>query len=131
MAMSMAYALLFGGLRLLDAPPRGFLLISVFVTWVGLAQAALYGGKRPRLASLWAGGVVGLGTSVLFMINNLRREPMVLRDPTVLLFLALLGFPYWITLWIFLAYVAGAFVAGVLLIADNIRLRFQRQPAPR
>ena len=49
------YAVLFATLTSLGVPPAWFLFITVFITGVGVSQAVLFGGQRPRDASLLAG----------------------------------------------------------------------------
>ena len=134
MAVSTASALLFGVLRLLGVGPWGFFLISAFLTWVALAQAVLYGGKRPRLASLWAGGAVGLGGACWLALNNLLWHWSYLRRPGDFFFM-LFGLValccYGFAIWAFLGYLTGTLVAGVFLIADGIRRRFSAALPPR
>lgn len=133
LSVSTASALLFGVLRLLGAGPWGFFLISAFLTWVALAQAVLYGGKRPRLASLWAGGAVGLVGACWLSQNNLPWQWSLLRGPWdffLLLFGLVVSCSCGFAFWAFLGYLAGALIAGVFLIADGIRRRLQRRPAP-
>jgi len=52
------YSVFFALLRWHDAPPVVFVEATVFVTGVGLSQMLLFGGKRPRAASLVSGGVL-------------------------------------------------------------------------
>jgi hypothetical protein len=52
------YALLFSLLKALGTPPTQFLTVVGFCTLVGFGQAALFRGKKPRLASFLVGGVV-------------------------------------------------------------------------
>jgi Putative addiction module component len=53
-----AYGVLLGVLAALRMPPIITLDIAIFVTAVGLAQAFLFGGRKPRRASVISGGVV-------------------------------------------------------------------------
>jgi ribosomal protein S18 acetylase RimI-like enzyme len=55
--LTTAFALLFSLMRTLGAPPQVFLLVAGLFLAVTLAQILLFEGKKPRQASLWAGGV--------------------------------------------------------------------------
>jgi hypothetical protein len=59
------YALLFGALKSLRSPPAAFAIVGVFPACIGLAQMLLFGGKRPREASIIAGSVFFVLASII------------------------------------------------------------------
>ena len=58
MLITAFFAVLFAVLRCLDAHPIVFVVVAGFVTVVGLSQAILFSGKRPRRASVVTGSVL-------------------------------------------------------------------------
>lgn len=114
MLITAFFAVLFGLLSWLDAPPVVFVVVGVFVTVVGLAQAILYSGKKPRKASVVAGSAVGVVVSMIwcvFLVFAVGGRPRIG------------GFLCWFPLWIafcagvgaVLGYVAGCLIASVFL----------------
>ena len=109
-----AYAFLFAGLRAMDASPWIFAIIAGFITVVGIAQAVLLGGRKPRLSSMIAGGVclaiiaLGLATSRGHGAVSLLMFVLV---PSL--------FPG--TLF---GYLAGTLVGGIFLVAEKLRSCF-------
>jgi len=105
LGLLVVFALGFGLLRWLNAPPSVFIGVTLFVLLVGLGQAVLFGGRKPREASLVAGIVAG---EVLVFVAGFLG-PMNLGE---LLFSAVL--------FAFLGglsgYLAGALVAAVFLV---------------
>lgn len=124
LAITLAFALLFSFLRLiepllLDRLPQATLSIGAFVTLTAIAQLALWGGKKPRVASLVAGPPIWILISLGFALQN----PRTLANPFQLsgmLCLSIFGIPA--------GYLGGALVAGVFLLADIFRRHFMRQP---
>lgn len=110
-----AYSILLGGLSALDATPIIKTVIAVFVTVVAVAQAALAKVVHPRGTSIIAGAVA---TSVIMWILMLG-----LRGHFVFsfLFATIVGVPF----GALFGYLAGAVVAGVFLVADLLRGRFE------
>ena len=57
--------------------------LIVFFAVVGVSQAVLFGGKKPRLASLLAGAVMGgLSPLVVFLVMRLWLGPLLSIGPT-------------------------------------------------
>jgi hypothetical protein len=112
--VSLAYALLFGLLRLMSAPPSLVGYVALFVTVVGLAQAVVLQGK-PRAASILAGLLFWL-VATFFVIMPRSMAGIVALCVGVLCTGVVTG------------YVAGLLVAGVFLVADLVRkaVRFVR-----
>jgi hypothetical protein len=107
--VSLVYALYFGLMRLTTAPPAVVAMIATFITVVGLAQALVFKGKSPRLASILAGFLFFLVSGMLLAIRS-RNVPSFVEA----CFMALCsGVP--------LGYLAGVAVGGVFLVADLVR----------
>lgn len=123
LAVTLAFALLFAFLRLieqllLESLPLVAISIGVFVTLTAIAQLALWGGQKPRLASLVAGPVIWI---MLFV-------GLAMQDPRRLLSVgSLAGCLCSAVLGIFFGYLGGAMVAGVFLLADVFRKQFLRE----
>jgi putative addiction module component (TIGR02574 family) len=109
-----AYAIILSSLRGLGSPPLVVFYIAGFITLVGIGQAVLFGGTKPRLASVLTGIVayfVGMVTAPL--VGHFDIGGAVEQVAVALLFAAPVGAP--------LGYVAGVIVGGVFLVADAIR----------
>ncbi len=124
MAITLAFAMMFAMLRLVEP----ILMIDIsgvamclgtLVTGVAIFQLALWGGKRPRLASLVGGPflVLGITLAVRLWQHGSVLPALTLTEAVGLSQLALiLGLPT--------GYLSGAMVAGVFLIADLLRTCF-------
>ena len=121
LAVTLAFALLLGALRLLQPAVAGNLavlasVVGLFVSGLAAFQAIMWKGMRPRLASLVAGPCLMLMLIVAFSI----RQPSDLLDWTIyaqaLCSAVSFGIPA--------GYLGGALVAGVFLLADAFRQRF-------
>jgi hypothetical protein len=118
MAVTLAYACLFGVLRALNAPPVTTIWTAGFLTVVGAAQALVFGGKRPREASNLAG--IGFMLAVMLMVRGLPRSwEDVFIAP--ILFLGAIVLPGFV-----LGYAGGVLVAGVFLVAHYLRSGLRR-----
>jgi hypothetical protein len=112
-----AYAILFSGMTVLTFPPAVSVCVALYITMVGIGQATLFFGSRPRLASMIAGGIayciLGVG---LWLMNAAIYNAMMLPILLVNAFIggALLGYP------------AGVLIGGVFLVADVLRQQFKR-----
>lgn len=109
-AISVAYALLFSIMRLLGCPPSLICLAGIFCAAVGAAQALMFGGKRPREASIIAGGVAGVICSIAFpVIQGWGVAEAVLAALCGVIWCPPVG------------YLAGATIGGIWLTADYLR----------
>ena len=114
--VTLAYSLLFALMSSLQFPPVASLAAAGFIGIVGAAQAVLFGGRRPRAASIWTG-------VVLYCVPMLAR--LIGVGP-----LAFAGalFPFLgmqVLIGGTLGYLAGACIGGVFLLADVVRRRFR------
>jgi hypothetical protein len=119
-----AYCLLFASLSALNWPGIVSLIVGGFITLVGIGQAVLYGGTRPRKASIVVGiGLCGIGsaTPLLFQTGRVYPDGYLLG---MFLYVAIVG----TTSGAILGYLAGTLVGGIFLITDYVRQRFSRPP---
>jgi hypothetical protein len=112
-----AFALLLGGMSLIGILPGISLVVAGFIMVVGAGQALLFGGRKPRLASV----IVGIGFCTLAIIGisfltgrALQADLLVLTLPVSFIY----GVPS--------GYIAGVLVGGVFLVADVLRKLFAR-----
>src|SRR5262245_22810688 len=71
----LVFAVLFAAMRALDAHPAAVGVFGLFIGWVGAAQALLFRGKNPRLASVLAGvtfQIVFAVIPILWAVGNNR-----------------------------------------------------------
>ncbi|MBN2294851.1 MAG: Clp protease N-terminal domain-containing protein [Pirellulales bacterium] len=114
MMMTM-YAILFAFMKIMGTPPVWFAVIAVFVTGVGFAQMALFGGRFPRAASIWAGAVVlPIEIIVLNTVLGIFSGGTIVQR-------AVGGIGYaipFILLGAFFGYLSGGLTAGAFLLID-------------
>ncbi|MFK7736059.1 MAG: hypothetical protein AB8B50_08535 [Pirellulaceae bacterium] len=126
MSVMFAFALLFGGMRIIKPLLGGQLaistvVVSLFLILTGVCQMLLWKGLQPRLASIVAGPFlwVGLGIFIalmdagLFSSQPVRMLKAILPNFAGILCSSVIG--------IFVGYVSGGLVAGVFFIADKLR----------
>lgn len=114
LVVTTVYALLFGVLRALHFPATEFAMVVGYITVIGLGQAILFSGKKPRLASYLVGAAVCL---VLYMVSFGRLIPLLGFWRS---FPELLSILFWsLTVGGLLGYVTGCLVGGVFLIAKQ------------
>ncbi len=120
-AVTAGCAVLFSVMNCLGAPPTLMVVIAGYFALVAIGQAVLFGGQKPRQASMLVG-------SVAFFLGQLSFFMLVFRGS---LALALTGGGSWVLIAALLigsacGYLAGALVAGIFLILD--RLQHRRDP---
>ncbi len=113
MVVTIAYALLFGALRSMRSEPIVFVVVAGFITSVGIAQALLFGGKKPRMSSVLVGLVCSVGFDMTFGSFRLVRGLGGLLTSSAICG-AVLG------------YVAGVAVGSVFLMSDVMGKTIQR-----
>lgn len=116
------FAVLFALLtQVVGLHPLGILVFAVFTGGVGAGQALLFGGRKPRRASLLVGEILGIFavpamlTVPLLELHGLRWPGWLWDQYLEQLISAL---PFSIPLGPILGYVAGGVMAGVLLLLD-------------
>jgi hypothetical protein len=129
MAVTLAYALLFGVMRFLQAPPALIGFVSLFITLVGLGQALLFRGRHPRAASLVAGILAWSACAVLIYAwdhpGGGTPRPGYWTD--LLKIFAISA----VCPGAILSYLTGTLVAGLFLVADVIRRLLRRMIRPK
>lgn len=122
MVMMAAYGVLLTGLTSLLAPPAAIGGISAFICLIAVAQAVLFGGKRPRLSSCLVGGVLGLASGIAALVALITenggdyayfsrglREVLAATAPFV-----------GTAVGIGLGYIAGGLVGGIFLVMSAV-----------
>lgn len=115
-AVTAAYSLLLGGMSALRFPPILSAYVAAFITLVGVGQAVLFGGKKPRLASYLTGMAAYFLLGVISFSIDRPRFDIGEMIAFVMLFAVVFGG--------LLGYCAGVLVGGVFLVADVVRGRF-------
>jgi hypothetical protein len=107
-----AYALLLGGLKAAGAWTAISVVIAGAVTCIGISQALLFSGRRPRLASILTGTVIAaclIYVGWLYLPRHIPPYYLLATIVVLMLFGVLSG------------YLAGGVVGGVFLVADVLR----------
>lgn len=106
------YSCLLGLFVGFGVPDEITLSILGFLTVIAVAQPVMFGGRKPRLASVVVGG---LAWPVLFILTTFMSGRMV--PTSAVLFGGLCSIP----IGLMFGYLGGATVGGVFLIADLVR----------
>jgi hypothetical protein len=117
--VTLAYSLLFGAMSAMSFPPAASISIGGFITLIAASQALLFGGKRPRTASLIVGSLIFAGATLAMWIAGGQR----IYPPAVFVITG----GYTIAAGTMLGYLSGTIVGGIFLIADKCRNRFVRK----
>ena len=118
--VSVAYAVLFAVMRLLQAGPLVFVTTGLFFTAIAAAQALLFTGNAPRLASCIAGSLYFVGSNAAFMLLNSVNQSQQFRLVSSII-AAVGGLICVAVSGAICGYVGGALVGGVFLVADQLR----------
>ena len=110
-AISVAYGLLFSIMQALNALPSAIFLTGIFFAVVGAAQAIMFEGKKPREASMIAGGVAGFLCVVAF---GIIEEAMSPGETASAALCSVVCCPI-------AGYLAGTTIGGIWLVADYLR----------
>jgi hypothetical protein len=111
--VTFAYSLLFGLMKAMQMPSEASLVIAIFISCVAAGQAFLFGGQRPRTASIVVGALIYIVSMAFVWFTSGPR-----MYPTGLLLIMLC---YTIIGGAILGYLAGVLVGGVFLVADKLR----------
>lgn len=117
--VSTAFAMLFTLLGYLEFSAWAKLAWCFYFSGVGFAQAALYHGRAPRLASVLAGGLL----LSLFIVPTTGSISNVVGAICLTFGTVIGGFPA--------GYIAGTLIGGVFLVADKLRTWIARQGVAR
>jgi hypothetical protein len=111
------FAMLFAGLAQIPYAPIWFTgMVALFIALVGVSQAILFHGTKPRLASVVSGYfLMAILVVTLYWLRNLQTHRYS-KTPDVLITFFCAG--WW---GIPLGYLAGVLVGGVFLISDAMR----------
>ncbi len=119
------FALLYGGLQWLEAPPVVFVTVAVFFAGLALGQMLFRGGRAPRAASVKIGAVLWPAeVFALALYLGYRSNPAGSHVSGAIL-LSLINVP----IGAFLGYLGGCLVAGVVLLLEmgsTLRARLRR-----
>jgi hypothetical protein len=109
-----AYSILLGGLSALHAAPVLVAAVAVYVALVGIGQALLFRGLKPRKASILLGAVLLDGAVLVLLLREGRIDISL-----VVIVMAMYG-----VFGAILGYIAGVAIGGIFLLADVIRRRY-------
>jgi hypothetical protein len=118
------YAALFAATRRLD--PWLFTAIALFFTGVGLAQAVLFKGRNPRLASLIAGAVLLLLMSAAWSVVGIAIYRLGTFGIFVGLACALVAS---LLIGPVAGYLAGGLIAGVFFLLNKVQKPLEDEDA--
>jgi hypothetical protein len=116
--VTFAYSILFALMSGFSFPPTVSVIVGLFITLVGAGQALLFGGRKPRVASVITGAIACVPltlTTIMLTRRGFRGDEMFVAIPLSGIFGAGFG------------YIAGVLVGGVFLFADTIRQWFDRR----
>ena len=114
LAAMLLYAILFSLLVAIEVPPEGIGTVALFVTFIGLSQAVLFGGRHPLRASALTGAVIGYLGIVLFVAGTMGG-PRGRLDGAALLFVVIL--PAYVA---FFAFMLGAVIACFFWLINEV-----------
>ena len=110
MIVTIAYALLFSALRMTQSPPSVFVAVAGFITCVGIGQALLFRGERPRMSSVLVGVVCHVGIALFGTMASIGRPFNIVFTG---IWPAVNGAIF--------GYLAGVAVGSVFLLSDMVR----------
>ncbi|MCE9544670.1 MAG: hypothetical protein K8T25_04010 [Planctomycetia bacterium] len=117
-------AALLGILRAAGTHPAIIGALVMLLAVVGAAQAILFRGRRPRIASLLAGAVWGVGMCGILCVLDLRAGRIDLGEMK-------LGVLCFMPFAVLSGYVGGTMVAGVFMLLDSVEKWLTRRRAIR
>ncbi len=121
MLLSVTFALLFGTMRSLDVPPVWFIGVGVLLTAVVLGQIVLFGGTRPRDASMLAGAIVLPMEVAAYMVFSAYFAGGASPRPAVFVFQFIAVTMVLCPLGAVAGYFAGVVAAGGFLVVDGLK----------
>lgn len=118
MVMMALYAVVFAVMRSLDAHPAIFAVVTVFFIGVTLGQMFLFGGNKPRRASMVVGGFLLPAEVFVAYLVTYWGDSSRTNDAEMLCSSCGSAF-----LGVFCGYLAGTLVAGVFLLLKGVEKR--------
>ena len=112
LCVSSVYAIAFAILTGAKVPMPLALMLTLFVTFIGLAQAILWKGERPRLASILIGILFFVAACILML-----PATQYVNDPYEIFFFVMVS-PF---VGSIVGYVFGAAIGGLFLAIEGIR----------
>lgn len=94
-------------------------MTASFITLVGIGQTVLFGGLRPRTASI----VVGITAYCVMTVGSFMFFSRSVSIGQLFFFRIVSGVVYGAVV----GYIAGVMVGGVFLVADKLRKLFHRR----
>lgn len=116
------FGLLHGGLQWLRAPPLVFLGVAMFFAGMAVAQMVVRGGRNPRVASIVMGAMLWPAEVFLFVLYLSYRDNRFGPHLGFAWVAAVMNIP----IGAVLGYLCGCLVAGVVLLLELGRDRYQR-----
>jgi hypothetical protein len=122
MAWMTLFALVFSVLECVAAPPQIFGIVTILMLGIGLGQMWLFGGKKPRLASVLAGTVL---LSVEVAALNLATGYFTREGSSIVLriIFSIISIVICIPLGAFFGYLLGTLTAGIVLTLNYLENR--------
>lgn len=115
-SISVAFAMLFSIMRALDSSPLLIAIFGIYFAAVGIAQAVLFNGDKPREASVIAGGILGcLSVIVIAMSEGAPLGAAISMTICSAVWAPVAG------------YLAGTINGGIWLITDYLRQWLERR----
>jgi hypothetical protein len=122
MAWMTLFAMAFSVLKCITAPPQIFGIVTILMLGIGLGQMWLFGGKKPRLASVLAGTVL---LSVEVAALNLATGYFTREGSSIVLriIFSIISIVICIPLGAFFGYLLGTLTAGIVLTLNYLENR--------
>jgi hypothetical protein len=112
----------FSLLKCVQAPPQFFGILTILMLGIGLGQMWLFGGDKPRLASVLAGAVVlSVAVAVLNLATGYFSDEKA-GVPLRIVYSIILIVPC-IPLGAFFGYLLGGLTAGIVLTLNYLESR--------
>jgi len=133
LGLMVLYALVFSVLSLLKSSWYVFLAVGLFMAGVAVAQALLYSGRRPRLASALGGAILlGVGLPLALAILEVVSDLRAGRFQPEWLFMLVVRLPFFCIrcapLGLVAGYAAGTLMAGAFLVVRMLTGELRLKP---
>lgn len=129
MIISLLAAISFAIASACQVEPVVTAVLAIFFAFVGLLQAVLFQGQRPRAASLVAGLVLAAVQLIWLTADVIRRTGRVPDVPDLLIDLPEIipAVCALVALWCTSTYIAGALIGGLFLVTHHWRCFLARR----